>query len=44
VLSLNRAPYVFSRCDFRAVLLHGRSYMYGLPDNVVPTPAYDDCD
>lgn len=22
-----------------AVLLHGRSYMYGLPDNVVPMPA-----
>jgi hypothetical protein len=26
-----------------AVLLHGRSYMYGLPDNVVPVPAKD-CD
>lgn len=26
-------------CEFGAVLLHGRSYMYGLPDNVVPTPA-----
>jgi hypothetical protein len=26
-------------CAFGAVLLHGRSYMYGLPDHVVPTPA-----
>jgi hypothetical protein len=26
-------------CDYGAVLLHGRSYMYGLPDHVVPTPA-----
>jgi hypothetical protein len=26
-------------CEFGAVLLHGRSYMYGLPDHVVPTPA-----
>jgi len=26
-----------------AVLLHGRSYMYGLPENVVPVPAKD-CD
>lgn len=26
-------------CDFGAVLVHGRSYMYGLPDHVVPTPA-----
>ncbi|MHB2267701.1 hypothetical protein [Aliihoeflea sp. PC F10.4] len=26
-------------CGFGAVLLHGRSYMYGLPDGVVPTPA-----
>jgi hypothetical protein len=45
VLSLGRVPYgYYSRCDYRAVLLHGRSYMYGLPDNVVPTPAYDDCE
>lgn len=27
------------RCNRKPVLLHGRSYMYGLPDNVVPTPA-----
>lgn len=26
-------------CEYGAVLLHGRSYMYGLPDHVVPTPA-----
>lgn len=24
------------RCNAPGVLLHGRSYMYGLPDNVVP--------
>ena len=27
------------RCNRKPVLLHGRSYMYGLPDGVVPTPA-----
>lgn len=27
------------RCNRPPVLLHGRSYMYGLPDNVVPVPA-----
>lgn len=26
-------------CEHHAVLLHGRSYMYGLPENVVPEPA-----
>ena len=26
-------------CNRQPVLLHGRSYMYGLPDNVVPVPA-----
>lgn len=26
-------------CEHHAVLLHGRSYMYGLPDNVVPEPS-----
>lgn len=26
-------------CGFGAVLVHGRSYMYGLPEGVVPTPA-----
>lgn len=26
-------------CEFGAVLVHGRSYMYGLPEGVVPTPA-----
>ncbi|MDN2582588.1 hypothetical protein [Aquibium sp. ELW1220] len=27
---------VVRRCRSQGVLLHGRSYMYGLPDNVVP--------
>ncbi|MDP3899174.1 MAG: hypothetical protein Q8Q62_21070 [Mesorhizobium sp.] len=31
------------RCNRKPVLLHGRSHMYGLPDNVVPTPA-GNCD
>lgn len=26
-------------CNRQPVLLHGRSYMYGLPRNVVPVPA-----
>ena len=30
-------------CGFGAVLLHGRSYMYGLPEGVVPTPADELC-
>lgn len=30
--------------DCPAVLLKGRSYMYGLPDRVVPQPALDYCD
>ncbi|CAG0954807.1 MAG: hypothetical protein F9K19_03985 [Rhizobiaceae bacterium] len=30
--------------DCPAVLLKGRSYMYGLPDRVVPQPALDHCD
>lgn len=30
--------------DCPAVLLKGRSYMYGLPDHVVPQPALDYCD
>jgi len=29
-------------CSDGAVLLKGRSYMYGLPDGYVPTPACDD--
>lgn len=28
-----------SRCNRQPVLLKGRSYMYGLPDKVVPVPA-----
>jgi len=32
------------RCARSAVLLHGRSYMYGLPENVVPVPADEYCD
>jgi hypothetical protein len=45
VVRLHRAPdqYAYVRRGECAVLLHGRSYMYGLPDNVVPVPAKD-CD
>jgi hypothetical protein len=45
VVRLHRAPghYAYIRHGECAVLLHGRSYMYGLPDNVVPVPAKD-CD
>ena len=32
----------FRECP--AVLLKGRSYMYGLPDHVVPQPSLDFCD
>lgn len=35
--------YLADRCARSAVILHGRSYMYGLPDNVVPVPADDYC-
>ena len=37
------APVVVLR-ECPAVLLKGRSYMYGLPDHVVPQPALDYCD
>jgi hypothetical protein len=45
IVRLHRAPgqYAYIRRGECAVLLHGRSYMYGLPDNVVPVPAKD-CD
>lgn len=45
VVRLHRAPgqYAYVGRGECAVLLHGRSYMYGLPDNVVPVPAKD-CD
>jgi hypothetical protein len=45
VVRLHRMPghYTYVRHGVCAVLLHGRSYMYGLPDNVVPVPAKD-CD
>lgn len=36
--------YLADRCARSAVLLHGRSYMYGLPENVVPVPADEYCD
>jgi hypothetical protein len=36
-------PTVVSR-ECPAVLLKGRSYMYGLPDHVVPQPSLDFCD
>lgn len=32
----HRRNYSAEPCRRRGVLLHGRSYMYGLPDNVVP--------
>jgi hypothetical protein len=35
--------YLADRCARSAVLLHGRSYMYGLPENVVPVPADEYC-
>ncbi len=34
-----RERRTFRTCNREPVLLHGRSYMYGLPDNVVPVPA-----
>jgi len=45
VVRLHRAlgHHTYIRRGECAVLLHGRSYMYGLPDNVVPVPAKD-CD
>ncbi len=45
VVHLQRAPghYYYRHRGECAVLLHGRSYMYGLPDNVVPVPARN-CD
>lgn len=35
--------YLADHCARSAVLLHGRSYMYGLPENVVPVPADEYC-
>jgi hypothetical protein len=45
VVRLHHTPgqYTYIRHGECAVLLHGRSYMYGLPDNVVPVPAKN-CD
>ena len=45
VVRLHQGPghYHHVRHGECAVLLHGRSYMYGLPDNVVPVPAKN-CD
>ncbi len=34
-----RDGYVFETCYRPAVLLKGRSYMYGLPDRVLPEPS-----
>ena len=31
-------PRVVHRCSRAPVVLHGRSYMYGLPENVIPVP------
>lgn len=35
----DEGQYEDAPCSRLPVLLHGRSYMYGLPDNVVPVPA-----
>lgn len=39
VVYLDRGGEAAPACRHHAVLLHGRSYMYGLPDNVVPEPS-----
>ena len=47
VVYLDRPPeltresgrHFYRHCGDKAVLWHGRSYMYGLPDNIVPMPA-----
>jgi hypothetical protein len=36
--------YLADRCARSAVIVHGRSYMYGLPDHAVPVLADDYCD
>jgi hypothetical protein len=43
VVYLDRDSRAVTTCHRHAVLLHGRSYMYGLPDNVVPEPAAATC-
>lgn len=43
VVYLDRDSRAVITCHRHAVLLHGRSYMYGLPDNVVPEPAAATC-
>lgn len=44
VVYLDRTSGAVVARDCPAVLLKGRSYMYGLPDHVVPQPALDYCD
>ena len=36
--------YSHARCRIEPGIFYGRSYMYGLPDGVVPTPARKVCD
>jgi len=36
--------YASRRCRIEPGIFYGRSYMYGLPDGVVPTPARKVCD
>lgn len=36
--------YASRRCRIEPGIFHGRSYMYGLPDGVVPSPARKVCD
>jgi hypothetical protein len=43
VVYLARGGPAAATCHRHAVLLRGRSYMYGLPDNVVPEPAATTC-
>lgn len=43
IVYLDRGRDVAGTCHRHAVLLHGRSYMYGLPDNVVPEPSAAAC-
>jgi hypothetical protein len=38
------AYYLADRCARSAVIVHGRSYMYGLPEHVVPVLADEYCD
>lgn len=43
VVHLDRGSHAVVPCHRHAVLLYGRSYMYGLPDGVVPEPSAAAC-